>query len=90
MKNSARFDAAVAIVRSLSPSIADRLVTKRDAVLTGFGTVKTPEKETKGGISYGSSSAMKAAKWAGLSAADASAFASAWAVSVAVEAAMVA
>lgn len=90
MKNSARFDAAVSIIRPLSVALADRIASKREAVLTGFGTVKTAEKETKGGISYGSASASKAAKWAGLSAEDASAFASAWAVSVAVDAAIMA
>lgn len=87
MKNSTRFDAATAIVRALAPSVADRLHAKRDSILTGFGTVKTAEKDTRTGVNYGSASAAKAAKWAGVAAADVAVFVEAWGLSVAVDAA---
>lgn len=87
MKNSTRFDSAVSIVRTLAPAVADRLTTKRDSILTGFGTVKTSERDTRTGINYGSASAAKAAKWAGVSAPDAACFVEAWGLSVAIDAA---
>lgn len=87
MKNSTRFDSTVSIVRALAPSVADRLQAKRDAILTGFGTVKTSERDTRTGINYGSASAAKAAKWAGVNAPDAAVFVESWGLSVAVDAA---
>ena len=86
MKNSTRFDSAIALLPVTAKATAEALNAKRERILTGFGAVKTDEKTTKQGISYGSASALKAAKWAGVSADEASVFASAWALSVALDA----
>lgn len=86
MKNSARFDAAVSLIPSAAKATADALNAKKDRILTGFGAVKTEEKTVKTGVSFGSASALKAAKWAGVTADEASVFASAWALSVALDA----
>lgn len=86
VKNSARFDAAITLIPAAAEETADALNAKKDRILTGFGAVKTEEKTVKAGVSFGSASALKAAKWAGVSAAEASVFASAWALSVALDA----
>jgi hypothetical protein len=78
MTNGEHFDAAVAILATLAPDTAKDLSAKRERILTGFGATKTAEKTTKTGVNYGSASAAKAAKWAGIEVHAADAFASAW------------
>lgn len=87
MSNAETFNATVAILEKSAPSIAPIIVAKRENILTGFGAVKTAEKAVKGGVSFGSASASKAAQWAKIDARTASVFASAWALAVAIDAA---
>jgi hypothetical protein len=80
MTNASHFDATVTLLATLAPETGKDIQARRERILTGFGTVKTAEKVTKGGYSYGSASAAKAAKWAGVEVHAADAFASAWAL----------
>ncbi len=83
--NASTFDVAVSLIPAAHTSRTS-LVAKRDRILTGFGTVKTAEKETRAGVNFGSASASKAAIWAGVSKAHAAVFASAWSLAVALRA----
>lgn len=85
MTNAERFDNAIAIVSTQNADIASRIKTKREKVLTGFGIVKSEEKQTRTGINFGAASVTKAAKWAGLSQEDGAVLTEAWGLSVALE-----
>jgi hypothetical protein len=78
MTNGEHFDAAYDILAPLAPDTAHDLLAKRERILTGFGATKSAERTTKTGVNYGSASAAKAAKWAGIEIHAADAFASAW------------
>ncbi|NBW17368.1 MAG: hypothetical protein EBR82_56250 [Caulobacteraceae bacterium] len=83
MSNGQTFDAAADLIPA--GDIRNAIVAKRERILTGFGAVKTAERATKGGVSFGSASAGKAATWAGIDATRAGVFASAWSLAVALD-----
>ena len=80
MTNGEHFDSSIAILNAHAPETAKDLQAKRERILTGFGATKTAEKTTKIDVNYGSASASKAAKWAGVEVHAADAFACAWAL----------
>jgi hypothetical protein len=83
--NSSTFDSALALI-PLADAAHAALTLKRERVLTGFGAVKTQERDTRSGVNFGSASAGKAALWAGVSKRDAGVFSAAWSLAVALRA----
>lgn len=83
--NASTFDAAITLI-PVSDAAYAALTLKRERILTGFGAVKTQERDTRAGVNFGSASASKAALWAGVSKRDAAVFASAWSLAVALRA----